>query len=138
MCSESVSDCQVIGHYPGRGRNPCDTAISMLWPSRRKTEQRNAVCIQKHTALCDAVLRSDYPAMRHTIAAGTDLNEFDDFRMTPLLWARGDIDVVRMLLENEADPNVRPNPSDSPLWSAEDDFGMADIAALLRSYRATK
>jgi len=41
-------------------------------------------------------------------------------------------------LESGADPNVRPNPTDSPLWSAEDDFGMADIAALLRSHGATK
>jgi uncharacterized protein len=78
--------------------------------------------------------------MRQVIAAGADLNEFDDFRMTPLLWAimRGDIAAIRMLLESGADPNVRPNPSDSPLWSAEDDFGLVEIAALLRSYGATK
>jgi ankyrin repeat protein len=107
---------------------------------RWKSERRNAVRIQKHTALTDAVLRSDYDAMRQVIAAGADLNESDDFRMSPLLWAimRGDIAAVRMLLESGADPNVRPNPSDSPLWSAEDDFGLVEIAALLRSYGATK
>ena len=68
--------------------------------------------------------------MRQVIAAGADLNEFDDFRMTPLLWAimRGDIAAIRMLLESGADPNVRPNPSDSPLWSAEDDFGLVETA----------
>ncbi|PYT39150.1 MAG: hypothetical protein DMG45_20870 [Acidobacteria bacterium] len=85
-------------------------------------------------------MRSDYDAMQQIVAAGADLNEFDDFRMTPLLWAimRGDIDAVRLLLESGADANVRPNPSDLPLWSAEDDFGMMEIAALLRSYGATK
>jgi len=116
----------------------CDTGI--MWSRRKTNEQPKAIFIQKHTALTEAVLLSDYAAMREIVAAGADLNEFDDFRMTPLLWAilRGDIDAVRMLLEGGADPNVRPNPSDSPLWSAEDDFGMEEIAALLRSYGATK
>jgi ankyrin repeat protein len=91
-----------------------------MWPIRRKTEQQNAVRIQKHTALTDAVLRSDYDAVRQIVAAGAELDEFDDFRVTPLLWAimRGDIAAVRMLLESGADPNTRPNPSDSSLWSA--------------------
>jgi uncharacterized protein len=111
-----------------------------MWLSRRKTDERKAVSIQKHAVLTEAVLRSDYAAMRQIVAAGADLNVVDDFGMTPLLWAimRGDIDAVRILLENGADPNLRPNPTDSPLWSAEDDFGMADIAVLLRSYGATK
>jgi len=60
--------------------------------------------------------------------------------MTPLLWAifRGDIDAVRLLLESGADPNVRPNPTDSPPSHAEDDFGLTDITELLKSYGATK
>ena len=96
--------------------------------------------MQKDTALTNAVLRSDYDAIRQIVAAGADLNEFDGFRMTPLLWAimRGDITAVRMLLESGADPNARPNPSDFPLWSAEDDWGFVEIAALLRSYGAIK
>jgi|HubBroStandDraft_6_1064221.scaffolds.fasta_scaffold02673_15 ankyrin repeat protein len=111
-----------------------------MLPSRRKTEERKTVGVQKNTALTDAVLRSDYDSMRGLVAAGADPNEFDDFRMTPLLWAimRGDITAVRELLESGADPNVRPNLSDSPLWSAEDDFGLTEIAELLRSYGATK
>ena len=89
--------------------------------------------------LTEAVLRSDLAAMKQAIASGDNLNELDG-GMTPLLWAvfRGDIDAVRLLLESGAHPNVRPNPSDSPLWHAEDDFGLTEIAELLKSYGATK
>jgi ankyrin repeat protein len=107
---------------------------------RRKTEEQGTTGTQKLTALADAVLRSDYDAMGQIISGGADLNEFDDFRMTALLWAimRGDITAVKLLLESGADPNIRPNPSDSPLWSAEDDSGFVEIAALLKSYGAVK
>ena len=91
--------------------------------------------------LAEAVLRSDIPAMIEAIASGDDLNELDSqYHMTPLLWAigRGDIDAVRLLLESGADPNTRPNPSDSPLWHAEDDFGLTEIAELLKAYGAVK
>jgi ankyrin repeat protein len=90
-----------------------------------------------HSPLVTAVLRSDLDAMAQAIAAGGDVNELQD-KMTPLLWAiyRGDIDAVRLLLESGADPNVRPNPDDSPLWYAEENFGLLDIADLLKSYGA--
>jgi demethylmenaquinone methyltransferase / 2-methoxy-6-polyprenyl-1,4-benzoquinol methylase len=89
--------------------------------------------------LVTAVLHSDYSSMNQAIANGANLNEIVD-RMTPLLWAilRGDIDAVRLLLERGADANARPNPNDSPLRSAEDDFGFKEIADLLRSHGATK
>lgn len=95
---------------------------------------------QKTTTLTEVVLRSDYNAMRQMIASGADLNQFDGFKMTPLLWAimRGDIDAVKILLESGADPNVRPNFDDSPLWSAENDWGFFEISVLLRSCGATK
>jgi hypothetical protein len=43
-----------------------------------------------------------------------------------------------MLLESGADPNAKPNRSDSPLWSAEDDWGFIEIAELLRAHGAIK
>jgi len=103
-------------------------------------EAKEKMGTQSHTPLTRAVLQSDYASMRQLILSGADPNEFDDYRMTPLLWAimRDDINGVRLLLENGADPNVRPNQTDSPLWSAEDDFGLHEIAALLKSYGATK
>jgi ankyrin repeat protein len=89
--------------------------------------------------LVEATLRSDYVAIKKAIASGDNPNLLVD-GMTPLLWAvfRGDVDAVRLLLEAGADPNVRPNPSDSPLWHAADDFGLPEITALLKSHGATK
>ncbi|MFY9560112.1 MAG: ankyrin repeat domain-containing protein [Terriglobales bacterium] len=89
--------------------------------------------------LTEAVLRSDISAMKEAIALGDDLNE-QDCGMAPLLWAifGGYVDVVRLLLEGGADPNLRPNLSGSPLWHAEDDFGLTQISELLKSYGAVK
>jgi uncharacterized protein len=102
-------------------------------------KQNRVIAKRGGSALIEAVLHSDYAAMKVAIAGGADLNELAD-DMTPLLWAilGGDLQAVRLLLESGADPNVRPNPSDSPLWSAEDDFGLDEIAELLKSYGATK
>jgi ankyrin repeat protein len=87
----------------------------------------------------EAVLHSDVAAMKHAIKDGANLNELEN-GMTPLLWAifRGDIDAVRLLLESGADPNLRSSAGDSPLWHAEDDFGLTEIARLLKSYGAQK
>ena len=69
-----------------------------------------------------------------------ELDEWDDVGMTPLMIAvfRGDVESVRELLEKGADPNRRISDGTTPLWRAEDDFGLTEIAALLRSYGATE
>jgi ankyrin repeat protein len=67
------------------------------------------------------------------------LDEWDDAGMTPLLIAvfRGDADAVRDLLRRGADPNRPTSGGGTPLWYAEDDFGLIEIAEILRSYGAT-
>ena len=59
-----------------------------MWTFKKSSK----VAVRKHTPLTDAVLRSDYSGMRNLIAEGADVDEFDDDRMTLLLWAimRGD------------------------------------------------
>jgi hypothetical protein len=82
-----LSGLRVNQALAGLGRKIREILPIIMWPSRKKTQERKAICVQKHTALTEAVLRSDYVAMRRIVAAGADLNKFDDFRMTPLLWA---------------------------------------------------
>jgi ankyrin repeat protein len=79
--------------------------------------------------------------MKEAITSGADVNEVDaKHRMTPLLWAilRGDVDAVRLLLTSGANPNLTYHPNASPLWHAEDDFGLTEIAELLKAYGAKK
>jgi ankyrin repeat protein len=89
--------------------------------------------------VCDAVLRSDYDAVKQAIAAGDNINDMSS-GMTPLLWAvyRGDIEAVRLLVESGADPNLHSKFDGSPLWHAEDDFGLFEIAELLKAHGAVK
>ena len=77
--------------------------------------------------------------MKAAIESGEDVNDMSS-GMTPLFSAvfRGDLDAVRILLNHGADPNLRSDSDMPPLWHAEDDFGLFDIAALLRSHDATK
>ena len=66
------------------------------------------------------------------------LDEWDDLGMTPLLYAvyRGNPEEVKSLLDQGADPNRPSRDGGTPLWHAEDDFGLIEVAALLRQYGA--
>jgi ankyrin repeat protein len=68
-------------------------------------------------------------------------DDYDENGMTPLLYAVwvGDLQSVRSLLSEGADPNKpqRDDASSTPLWHAEEDFGLTAIASLLRTYGAS-
>jgi hypothetical protein len=85
-----------------------------------------------------AVSRCDHPAVERLIAEGHDLNALDDLGMTPLHCAvyGGYAELVRVLLQAGADPNRMSSDRTPALWHAQDDFGMYDIAAILKSYGA--
>jgi ankyrin repeat protein len=91
------------------------------------------------SSLMEAVLRAEILGVKQALTSGSDPNE-EDCGMTPLLWAifGGYNEVVRLLLDSGADPNLQPRLSGSSLWHAEDDFGLVEIIQLLKSYGATK
>jgi ankyrin repeat protein len=66
------------------------------------------------------------------------LDEWGDAGMTPLMNAvfSGDEEEVRRLLQAGADPDREIWDGTTPLWRAEDDFGLTEIAAILREYGA--
>jgi ankyrin repeat protein len=87
-----------------------------------------------------AIQQRDLQAATRLIARGHDLNALDNLGMTPLHWAvyGGYIELVRALLEAGADPNRKSTHDTTALWHAEDDFGMHEIAAVLRTHGAAK
>jgi ankyrin repeat protein len=63
----------------------------------------------------------------------------DNSGQTPLLYAvfRGDLEMVKLLLEGGADPNMPSDVGDTPLWhSSEHDFGLSKIEECLSQYGA--
>lgn len=67
-------------------------------------------------------------------------NDYDSNGMAPLLLAIfiGNIDIVRQLLKDGADPNKpqRDDVAATPLWHAQEDFGLLEIAELLKEHGA--
>lgn len=90
--------------------------------------------------LHEAVRRCDIDRINRLIKEGSDLNVLDDLGMSPLHWAvyGGYLECARVLLSQGADPSVRSTGGTTPLWHAEDDFGLSEIAKLLREFGASK
>lgn len=88
-----------------------------------------------------ALRSADIDGMRSAVG-GLNLNEYDDVGLTPLLTAVfiGDPTAVKMLLEAGSDPNLaqKGDPSATPLWHAQEDFGFLEIAEILRNHGAVE
>lgn len=70
----------------------------------------------------------------------SSIDEYDENGMTPLLHLvfTGDWESLRRLLGEGANPSL-PQGSDAtatPLWHAEEYFGLTEIGKLLRAYGA--
>jgi ankyrin repeat protein len=65
------------------------------------------------------------------------IDEYDELGMTQLLSAVfiGDPATVKALLQRGANPNKPQgdHPSATPLWHAEEDFGLFEVARVLRA-----
>jgi ankyrin repeat protein len=70
----------------------------------------------------------------------SSIDDYDVNGMTPLLYAvfKGDLDSVQNLLNEGANPSKpqRDDATATPLWHAEQDFGLTEIGKLLRAYGA--
>lgn len=68
------------------------------------------------------------------------IDAYDELGMTQLLSAVfvGDVATVMELLQRGANPNKhqRDDPTATPLWHAEDDFGLIEVVQVLRAYGA--
>jgi ankyrin repeat protein len=87
--------------------------------------------------MLDAALNSDEAKLREALAKGFGLDDYDELGLTPLLSAVfiGHVDAVRMLLLMGADANKpqRDDESATPLWHAQEDFGLLEIFEVLRA-----
>jgi hypothetical protein len=81
------------------------------------TAESDNLISQSFDDIFDAIERNDINAVKSILRRQTvDLNTTTKAGLTPLLWAImcDNVHIVRLLLENEADPNVRRQTNDMP------------------------
>lgn len=89
--------------------------------------------------LHDAVLSADAEEVARLLEAGADPNAVDGRGMPPLIWAvyGGYTEIVELLCEAGADVERRASSGETALWHAEDDFGLEEVALVLRRFGAS-
>jgi ankyrin repeat protein len=93
-----------------------------------------AVVITPATPLVSAVWQDDEAEVRHLLAAGADVNALDQSVNTTALAAAalaGKVELVRILTDAGADPNVRNSSGQTALMSLDDDTTPEVVALLL-------
>ena len=95
---------------------------------------------EENYPLHSAVLGGATNDVSRLIAEGHDLDTLDTHGMAPLHWAvyGGYQQIVELLLKAGANVNARTSEGTTSLWHAEDDFGLIEIADILRMYGAEK
>ncbi len=88
--------------------------------------------------LHESVLKANQEEVAHLLQAGADPNTYDEQGMTPLAWAvyGGYREIVELLCCSGADVELRTGTGETALWHAEEDFGLLEIAAVLRRHGA--
>ena len=89
----------------------------------------------KKYPLHEKVLEADLDGVQKAISQSVDLNELDSLGNTALHWAvfGGYKDIVKVLLEAGANPNVISKDGVNATWRAQD-FGLKEIEELIKSY----
>ena len=85
------------------------------------------------TPLMYAVLYGSVDTIRQLLEAGAKPNLANGVGATALMWAVGDLEKTRLLLEHSADPNAVSEDGRSPLTIAFSNSGSAPVVKLLLS-----